>query len=460
MNPVSQVILTGLAFVGINGVVAAESVARFSNKDRLAGTLESLSSEFLVWKSPSLGKPVPFFLKNVVDLSLNGTTPQINADHEATLTLTNGDTVRGQLIAISDDTITLDTWYAGRLNINRLMVSSVKIEAMSTFLYRGPQGLDGWTQSADPPAWSYANSGFVSGEAGSIAKDGILPDECAVTFDVAWKSDSIQLKVILFSDDATTDSPVSGFELSFQRGNIYFRSCKNPGYSGTANSQVLLENDKARIEIRASRKSGKVCLFVNDRIIEVWTDPDFAKSKSGSCLHFVSVKTLPMRISRIGVGQWDGLIEQLPEPRLGMIRRFGLQVQGDILQADPQETPKDDRMELANGDRLEGEVTSIQDGMIAVKTPLGDIKVPVGRFRTVALKKVDLERCIRRNGDIRAWFPDGSSIVFRLDGVAGDTLTGSSQNFGTAAFKIAAFNRIEFNIYDMELEDKRTAVEW
>ena len=55
----------------------------------------------------------------------------------------------------------------------------------------------------------------------------------------------------------------------------------------------------------------------------------------------------------------------------------------------------------------------------------------------MALKKVDLERCIRRNGDIRAWFPDDSSIVFRLDGVTDDTLTGSSQNFGTATFKIS-----------------------
>ena len=117
-------------------------------------------------------------------------------------------------------------------------------------------------------------------------------------------------------------------------------------------------------------------------------------------------------------------------------------------------------MELANGDSLDGEVVSITDGVITVKTPLGEVKVPVARLRTVALKKVDLERCKRRNGDIRAWFTDGSSIVFRLDGVGDGTLTGSSQNFGTATFKIAAFNRIEFNIYDPDLEDKRAPGEW
>jgi hypothetical protein len=117
-------------------------------------------------------------------------------------------------------------------------------------------------------------------------------------------------------------------------------------------------------------------------------------------------------------------------------------------------------MELANGDSMQGEVTAIQEGVITLKSPLGDIRLPVARLRTIALTKVDPERCKRRNGDIRAWFPDGSSVVFRLDAVGDGTLTGYSQNFGTATFKTAAFNRIEFNIYDPEMEDKRLPEDW
>ena len=109
---------------------------------------------------------------------------------------------------------------------------------------------------------------------------------------------------------------------------------------------------------------------------------------------------------------------------------------------------------------LEGEVTSIQDGPIAVKTGLGEIKIPVARLRSVALKKVDLEKAKLRNGDIRAWFPDGSSIVFRLDEVGDGTLTGYTQNFGTATFKLSAFNRIEFNIHDPGFENQRALDDW
>jgi hypothetical protein len=39
-------------------------------------------------------------------------------------------------------------------------------------------------------------------------------------------------------------------------------------------------------------------------------------------------------------------------------------------------------------------------------------------------------------------------------------LTGYSQAFGSAVFKIAAFSRIEFNIYDPRFEDLRMTNRW
>jgi hypothetical protein len=49
--------------------------------------------------------------------------------------------------------------------------------------------------------------------------------------------------------------------------------------------------------------------------------------------------------------------------------------------------------------------------------------------------------------DVRASLADGSRIVFRLDGVEGNSLIGFSQNFGTARFRKDAFRRVEFNLY-------------
>ena len=88
------------------------------------------------------------------------------------------------------------------------------------------------------------------------------------------------------------------------------------------------------------------------------------------------------------------------------------------------------------------------------------MKLPVERLRTLALKSISPERAIRRNGDIRVFFTDGSQLVFRLDAVEQGRLVGSSQNFGRALFGMDSIERIEFNIYDPALEPMRSAEIW
>jgi hypothetical protein len=464
MNPARSILLSAASLACCAFADDAESSIRFSNDDRLAGALESLTPDTLVWRSPVLEHPAPFFLRNVTEINIPAAPPANAGGHEATINLTNGDVVRGQLVSVTDTTVSLDTWFAGTIHFNRLMVSSVTVGEKPVFLYQGPNGLDGWRQfgESDEPAWTYSRGAFRSQAAGSIARPDLLPDECSIQFETAWRADSIALKVVLFSDNPASDGENSGYELSFQRGSVYLRNSKKQSFLGSTHSRALLEADKVRVEIRASRKSGKVCLYINGNILEVWTDPDVAEGQFGSCLHFVSQNTLPLKISSIAIAPWNGVVEQMPEPRLGMMRRqFGLPGNpDDEPKPAPAAKPADGAMELANGDSLEGEILSIQAGVITMKTPLGEVKLPVNRLRTVALKKVDLERAIRKQGDLRAWFPDGSVITFRLDGMADGKLTGYSQNFGTAAFQLAAFQRIEFNIYEPALEDKRGDDNW
>jgi hypothetical protein len=151
----------------------------------------------------------------------------------------------------------------------------------------------------------------------------------------------------------------------------------------------------------------------------------------------------------------------MPEPAAaGGFRQFGIQEMMDETESAPPEKLEKGRMLLRNGDSIAGEVLAIEKDLITIKTPFKDVRLPVEMLKSVALKPVDLERCKRENGDVRGWFPDGSSVVFRLEGVGDGTLKGTNQNFGAAEFKIAAFNRIEFNIYDPKFEDLRDAGGW
>ena len=456
------------AFLGVllvlePAVAETKSSVRFSNNDQLSGSIESLTPERLVWRSSILESPTPFFLKNVLDLTLEAEQPEVDARHEATVTLTNGDQVSGQLASVAHDFVELDTWFAGRMKLDRLMISDIKISERRNLLYRGPASLDGWTQLGESPSWSFQNAGFRSkSTGGSIARDVGLPDECSVAFDAGWRG-SFGIRLVLFSDDLTNENPASGYELTFQQRSIYLRSRKTQKFLGhTPNAVALQENEKARIEVRASLKSGKICILIDGRLVDVWTDPEVATNQIGRGLHFIAQSASPVHISRIEVAHWDGEVDQLPEPAPGGDRHFGAQEMEDGAAAAVavKEEPRTGRMELRNGDSIIGEVLAIKAGIITIKTPFRDVNLPVETLRAVALKPADLERCKRENGDVRAWFPDGSSIVFRLDEVRGETLMGSSQNFGTAEFKMATFSRIEFNIYDPKLEDIRMTNDW
>jgi len=441
---------------------AAEMQAnvRFINNDQLSGRLESLSTDRLVWKSPILESPASFFLKSVLDLSLPAGPRQQAARYEALLALTNGDSVSGQLVSISDEVIELDTWFAGRMKFRRVMVESVSINERPVYLYQGPKGIEEWTATGNPPAWSYKNAALISNTAGSIAKEINLPDACSITFDAAWRG-ALGLKLILFSDNIKSDNPSNGYEVSFHQKAIYARSCKTGATLGPgAIAPALQENEKAKIEVRSSLKDGTLVVLVNGEVVGAWKDPEMAQNEHGRGIHFLTINASPVRIAQIGVAAWDGVVDKMPMPRMaGGFRQFEFQEE-DQESVQPPAENKENRMVLRNGDSIAGEVLGIAEDMITIKTPFREVKVPLEVLKSVALKPVDLERCKRENGDVRAWFTDGTSLVFRLESYAGATITGYNQNFGTAEFEIAAFNRIEFNIYDRKLDDLRVVNQW
>nr|NIP94978.1 hypothetical protein [Akkermansiaceae bacterium] len=115
---------------------------------------------------------------------------------------------------------------------------------------------------------------------------------------------------------------------------------------------------------------------------------------------------------------------------------------------------------LQNGDLVVGQVGQIIDGVLDIKTKHCDMKIPVGRMRSVNLATGEYEEPIRKKGDVRAWLREGGRLTFRLDSFGADSIKGYSQTFGDAEFKLNAFSRLEFNIYNEEFESMRGADNW
>jgi hypothetical protein len=164
------------------------------------------------------------------------------------------------------------------------------------------------------------------------------------------------------------------------------------------------------------------------------------------------------KLSDIRVGKWDGVVEGVPEGRGGI----ALRVPGgwDPAKGAATADAAKDGMRLANGDFVSGELVAVNDGIVTVKSGLGEVKLPVDRLRTLSLKALNSERAIRRNGDIRLYTKNGSRLVMRLEAVEQGRLIGSSQNFGQAPIVMDAVERVEFNIYDQALESMRAKSDW
>lgn len=437
------------------------AVIRFANEDQLPGSLESLSKETIVWNSPIQTKPAAFWARGVLDVSLPGEMPMVASTHEATLTLARGDSVKGEIASVTDDFIELDTWYAGRLKFPRVMVRELKIADRPKLLYRGPTSLEGWTLSTEPPPWRFRNGAFLAMEPGGVARDLELPDGFSLSFDVAWQN-QMGLTVIVYSDDASTDQPENGYEINFRGRSVHIQRCGgNPNIlQPQASVQELIQHEKARIEIRASSRTKTFSLHVNGRMIESWKDQEMDPEQLGRAVHFVCHDNRRLRVSSLELSAWDGVVDETPPPGNAMGNRFRNFDERQEESRAAKDTTHEGRMMLRNGDSIAGEVISISEGIITLKTSFDEIRLPVSRFRNIALKPASLEEPKRMNGDVRGWLVDGSSLVFRLEDFGEGKIRGFSQNFGAADFDLKAFTRLEFNIYNPELDAMRSKEEW
>jgi hypothetical protein len=253
----------------------------------------------------------------------------------------------------------------------------------------------------------------------------------------------------------------------FQGNSVHVKKAGSNNWLGhSTNAGVLRENEKARIEIKASLKSGKIALFVDGGLIDIWQDDAVDRDRLGKGLHIVAQDGSPLRVSNIEVTGWDGYLEELPDRRLRFQGRFqgGFQLDGGFDGGGSPEPPKEEipegRMMLRNGDMIEGEVLGIEGEEITLKTPFSEVKFPVARLKNIALSSESMETPKLYKGDVRATLADGSRIVFRLDHVEEDKLVAFSQNFGTARFRRDSFKRIEFNIHRTDMEAIRSRGDW
>ncbi|MFO7871824.1 MAG: hypothetical protein R6V03_10390 [Kiritimatiellia bacterium] len=409
----------------------------FLNGDRLHGRLLAIDPENtgVKWHCPNAAETILFGLDGISEIAL-ASGDAGNKTEGSSIRLTNGDLISGKLVSLRNDSLVLDTWYAGTVTIKRPMIRTINPgQSSSIIVYEGPRGLAEWTIGRRGGAnnWRYKDSALYALSSSSIARNiPDLPDRADIEFEAAWWGPYPSFYCSFYTDNLDSYSG-NCYSLRLSGTSVYmYRYTSHSGSRNIGNISVQSFSDqkknKALFNLLVDKENKSVTLLIDGVMMKQWTDQgDFAGRGNG--ILFQPQSNGGFKISNIKVTKWDG---KLPEPSSG-----------------PTEH-EEDLVRFVNGDKVSGELQTISDNKAVFKTSYAALTIPVQRIATIYMSEKNAQRARRNKGDIMARFREGGRITMRLARLEEGRIYGESENFGNITVPTAAFDSLEFNIYDKE----------
>lgn len=410
----------------------------FISGDYFTGRLVKFSKDGLVWEHDDATAPITFKPTNLDEVKFGHVPVTLRRAGVSDITLTNGDKFYGIIDELNEEYLILDTWYAGKLKLEKPMIQSIASGgAVSKAIFEGPNSLDEW-QVANRGSWEYKD-GYLynTRQYGGVGKDVKLPDRSNIEFEVAWKS-RLNFQIHFYTDRVHS-SGGNCYQLVFNNRYCYIQRYSNHEGSDQLGSFNLSSlNSKFKVSIRTDKEKKSILVLVDGKVVKQIHDPGNFAGK-GTGLLFYSHQG-DIKLSGIRVTQWNG------------------SVGGN--QSEKQKVKSKDSILFVNKDTVTGELKSIKDGKVLFETPFAPLTIPIERVSSITLGEEGYEKPRRNGPDVEAYFANGGGrVTLSLDEISDAKIAGSSENFGKASFDIRAFEKIIYNIYK-EKKQKKEEDDW
>lgn len=412
------------------------------NSDQLSGSLHSFHYPGVtVWQRSDINNPFEFNSDGIDEILLGDRPkPPSLPPEQVTIRLNNGDTITGDWKALDTETLTIETPFAGELQIprNRWQWAAFR-HSDAKYLFEGPTGEEGWTAGEvnvgdlDGGNWAYRNGAFYALKASSIAKLIGMPDRMRMEFDIEWKG-SLNLAVALYTDylqpvslaDKDSEPDFGGFyslQLTSYAVNVLMVKKKEPlQYLGMTQTPVFRQATKAHVDVRTNKADNSISLLVNGKLVKRWIDQGgFAGEGSG--IRLVHQGQGALRFSNLKIREWDGRFESPPTNR-------------------PQ--AKLDLLTNRTGDKLVGTVVSSLDERIQFKIGETITEIPFDQIEKIEIG--GLPDAIRpvRDGEVNATLIGGGNLQFKMHTIEGNQITAESEVYGPVNMHLSMFERLDF----------------
>jgi hypothetical protein len=355
-----------------------------------------------------------------------------DADKTAVL-LTNDDLIIGKLVALDDKVLTLAVPYAKPIVIRRSTIKSIYARITSTgSMYYGPKPNDKWERYyPHGQPWRVENKKLVSVPGASIVNNIPIGSDFRIQFDVSWNQIPAFWIGVGRSDNPNQASPA--IQVMINANSLQIIETPQLGnnqsrFLGNVTAMDLQNKSQARIALVVSSAPKSLTLLINE--IEVHK--------------FELSAILPAKSTGIVFGSLGA-----PQIEIQNIAVLSMVTDPDSKAPKQADSEKTDISIMSNNDTVPGDVLSIQNDLVTVKTSRGELNFPIDRIRAIALKPTGQERARLRPTDVRLWTDGFDHITLSLERIDAQGITGISENFGRVTFLRGAFNRIGFQIHDI-----------
>jgi hypothetical protein len=383
------------------------------------------------WSYPGAKAPLQFSLTNLLSVRFEKAEPAAHAFTAACrFHFRNGDELIGNIREIKDDKLHFQSWFGENVEASVDSLSAIMFSSKGyNLLYEGPTSLDGWRNGRNPKSWEYKDGAFIANGADQLGRDFALSGSATLEFDLSW-SGAFSLMIALYAESIDRfDYTTSAYLLYLGTGAISVQRVQaGAGAIMLGQTQLpdMLRRNRMHFEIRCNKEDATISLFADGKFIQRWKDsnPGGFIAKGGGILFFSQVEPRSLKLSNIRVAEWDGRYE--PD-------------------AQTNAPPNVDVVFLANRDKVFGKVAAIEETKATVETKQTRLDIPIARVTQIRFAS-DSSITNTAPGEVRASFPGGERVVFKLEKWDTKEVTGASKTFGNLAFDPKNIRELQFNL--------------
>lgn len=322
MRQALTLLLTTFSLPSLSALPAlAEDLVTLKNGDHFVGKISGLSDGFIEIVSPHSEAPLSIVSEELHELSFARNEDTTEAEdplsQQQVINLRNGDSLPGEIIALDDKKLKFKTWFAGELSISRSQIDSIFYEtAPQRLIYQGPKVLSNWKQDDN---WGFNENAFRSNGRGSLSKDLELPEDFIYRFQLEWKS-TPNLRIHICTSAELGRENKDGYYLSFNSQGLQLQRVLQDKETDAARFLNLgrpnfsldqITNRTATIEMRVSRSTHTIYLYVNQDFAGEFTDPGEPPAGEGVIFESQSSNRRQYTIQGIKLHEWDSKTRNL-----------------------------------------------------------------------------------------------------------------------------------------------------